>query len=51
MVKKHQKPTQTEPNGGIKDVEAPLDASNVKVIKAAEKPDKSADDSADQDAQ
>ncbi len=51
MVKKHQKPTQTEPNGGIKDVEAPLDASNVKVIKAVEKPDKSADDSADQDAQ
>lgn len=51
MVKKHQKPTQTEPNGGIKDVEAPLDASNVKVIKAAEKPDKSADDSADQDDQ
>ncbi|MBA1434188.1 50S ribosomal protein L24 [Bombilactobacillus bombi] len=35
MIKKHQKPSQTEPNGGIKDVEAPLDASNVKVVKAA----------------
>lgn len=37
MIKKHQKPSQTEPNGGIKDVEAPLDASNVKVVKAAKK--------------
>jgi len=36
MIKKHQKPSQTEPNGGIKDVEAPLDASNVKVVSAAE---------------
>ncbi|UQS83990.1 50S ribosomal protein L24 [Bombilactobacillus thymidiniphilus] len=40
MIKKHQKPTQTEPNGGIKDMEAALDASNVKVIEAAEKSDK-----------
>ncbi|UQS82365.1 50S ribosomal protein L24 [Bombilactobacillus folatiphilus] len=38
MIKKHQKPSQTEPNGGIKDVEAPLDASNVKVVAAEEKP-------------
>ncbi|NVY96052.1 50S ribosomal protein L24 [Lactobacillus sp. DCY120] len=34
MIKKHQKPSQTDPNGGIKDVEAPLDASNVKVVSA-----------------
>lgn len=35
IIKKHQKPSQTEPNGGIKDMEAPLDASNVKVVNAA----------------
>lgn len=43
MVKKHQKPSQTEPNGGIKDVEAPLDASNVKVVTAAQEPAKKSD--------
>ena len=29
IVKKHQKPTQANPNGGIIEVEAPIDASNV----------------------
>ena len=29
MVKKHQKPTQTNQEGGIIEVEAPIDASNV----------------------
>ncbi|VDG17685.1 50S ribosomal protein L24 [Lactiplantibacillus mudanjiangensis] len=28
-IKKHQKPTNVNPQGGIVDVEAPLDASNV----------------------
>lgn len=32
MVKKHQKPSNANPNGGIVDVEAPIHASNVMVI-------------------
>ena len=32
MVKKHQKPTQTNQQGGIVEVEAPIDASNVMLI-------------------
>ena len=32
MVKKHQKPTQTNPNGGIVEAEAPIDASNVMLL-------------------
>ncbi|ETY74912.1 50S ribosomal protein L24 [Lactiplantibacillus fabifermentans] len=28
-IKKHQKPTNVNPQGGIVDVEAPIDASNV----------------------
>jgi large subunit ribosomal protein L24 len=32
MVKKHRKPTQANPAGGIDDVEMPLDASNVMLL-------------------
>jgi large subunit ribosomal protein L24 len=32
IVKKHQKPSQTAPQGGIVEVEAPIHASNVQVI-------------------
>ncbi|APT18198.1 50S ribosomal protein L24 [Amylolactobacillus amylotrophicus DSM 20534] len=32
LVKKHQKPSQTNPNGGINDQEAAIDASNVMLI-------------------
>lgn len=32
MVKKHQKPTQTNQKGGIVEVEAPIDASNVMLL-------------------
>ncbi|MBV7391366.1 MULTISPECIES: 50S ribosomal protein L24 [Enterococcus] len=32
VVKKHQKPSQTSPQGGIVEVEAPIHASNVQVI-------------------
>jgi len=32
MVKKHQKPTQANQNGGIVEVEAPIDASNVMLL-------------------
>lgn len=32
MVKRHTKPTQKMPQGGIMEVEAPIHASNVKVI-------------------
>lgn len=28
-IKKHQKPTNVNPQGGIVDIEAPIDASNV----------------------
>ena len=31
-VTKHQKPTQTNPDGGIVQVEAPIDASNVMLL-------------------
>lgn len=37
VAKKHQKPTNTNPNGGIVDAEMPIDASNVKLINAAAK--------------
>ena len=36
MVKKHSKPRNTNDKGGIFDVEAPIHASNVKVITEAE---------------
>ena len=29
--KKHQKPSQINPDGGIVDIECPIDASNVKI--------------------
>ena len=32
MMKKHQKPTQSAPQGGILEVEAPIHVSNVMVI-------------------
>lgn len=32
MIKKHQKASQTNPQGGILDVEAPIHASNVMLI-------------------
>jgi len=32
MVKKHQKPTQANQQGGIVEVEAPIDASNVMLL-------------------
>ncbi len=32
MVKKHQKPTQANPTGGIIDVEAPIHISNVMLL-------------------
>ncbi|MBN2344682.1 MAG: 50S ribosomal protein L24 [Deltaproteobacteria bacterium] len=32
MVKKHRKPSQANPSGGIDDVEMPLDASNVMLL-------------------
>ncbi len=32
IVKKHSKPTQTNQNGGIFEIEAPIHVSNVKVI-------------------
>jgi large subunit ribosomal protein L24 len=32
IVKKHQKPSQTAPQGGIVEVEAPIHVSNVMVI-------------------
>lgn len=32
VVKKHEKPTQTNQNGGIVEVEAPIDASNVMLL-------------------
>ncbi|WP_047999186.1 50S ribosomal protein L24 [Lactiplantibacillus herbarum] len=31
-IKKHQKPTNVNPQGGIVDIEAPLDASNVMIL-------------------
>ncbi|MEZ4704278.1 MAG: 50S ribosomal protein L24 [Bdellovibrionota bacterium] len=35
LVKKHQKPTQDNPQGGIKEIEAPIHLSNVKLISAS----------------
>jgi large subunit ribosomal protein L24 len=32
MVKKHRKPSQTNPSGGIVDIEAPIDLSNVMLL-------------------
>ncbi|KRL36891.1 50S ribosomal protein L24 [Liquorilactobacillus uvarum] len=32
IIKKHQKPTNANPNGGIVEVEAPIHASNVMLI-------------------
>lgn len=32
MVKKHRKPSQANPAGGIDDVEMPIDASNVMLL-------------------
>jgi large subunit ribosomal protein L24 len=32
MVKKHQRPTQKNPNGGIVDIEAPIHISNVMLM-------------------
>ena len=32
MVKKHQKPTQKNPTGGIMEIEAPLNVSNVMLL-------------------
>jgi large subunit ribosomal protein L24 len=32
LVKKHQRPTQANPTGGIVDVEAPLHVSNVQLL-------------------
>ena len=32
MVKKHQKPTQKNPTGGILEIEAPLNVSNVMLL-------------------
>lgn len=37
VVKKHSKPTNTQPQGGIVDVERPIDATNVKVVKGSAK--------------
>lgn len=36
IVKKHSKPSNTNDNGGIFDIEAPIHVSNVKVIDAKE---------------
>jgi large subunit ribosomal protein L24 len=32
MVKKHRKPTQANPSGGIVDIEAPINISNVMLL-------------------
>jgi large subunit ribosomal protein L24 len=32
IVKKHQKPTQKSPTGGITDIEAPINISNVMLV-------------------
>lgn len=36
IVKKHSKPSNTNENGGIFDIEAPIHVSNVKVITASD---------------
>ncbi|WP_099975201.1 MULTISPECIES: 50S ribosomal protein L24 [Lactobacillaceae] len=37
IVKKHSKPSNTQPQGGIIDVEMPISATNVKVVKGSAK--------------
>ena len=37
IVKKHQKPTNANPNGGIVEVEAPIHVSNVMLIEKADR--------------
>lgn len=37
LVKKHQKPTQENPQGGISEIEAPIHLSNVRFISSGEK--------------
>ncbi|KRL65988.1 50S ribosomal protein L24 [Companilactobacillus versmoldensis] len=37
VVKKHSKPTNTQPQGGIIDVERPINVTNVKVVKGSAK--------------
>lgn len=32
IVKKHERPTQVNPNGGINEVEAPIHVSNVQLV-------------------
>ena len=32
IVKKHERPTQANPNGGINEVEAPIQVSNVQLV-------------------
>jgi large subunit ribosomal protein L24 len=38
MVKRHTKPSQGDPNGGIKNKEAPVHVSNVALVDSAGKP-------------
>ena len=38
MVKRHTKPSQMDPNGGIKNKEAPVHVSNVAIVDSAGKP-------------
>ena len=38
MVKSHTKPSQADPNGGIKNKEAPVHVSNVAIVDSAGKP-------------
>jgi large subunit ribosomal protein L24 len=38
MVKRHTKPSQADPNGGIKNKEAPVHVSNVALVDSAGKP-------------
>ena len=40
MIKKHEKPSQTNANGGVVEKEGSIHASNVKVIEKAKKEDK-----------
>jgi len=40
VVKKHSKPSNAQPQGGIIDVERPISATNVKVVKTTDKEDK-----------
>ena len=38
MVKRHTKPSQADPNGGIKNKEAPVHVSNVAIVDSKGKP-------------